>query len=47
VYFAYEIRRAKIQLVVALVDEHALVIEHRAHRAVEDDYLERIQQPLD
>lgn len=34
---ADEIRRAGIELVVALVDEHAPGVQHRAHGPVEDD----------
>src|SRR4029079_3143758 len=37
VYVAHEIGRAQVQLIVALVDEHAFVVELRAHRAIEDD----------
>ena len=44
---AYEIRGAQVQLVVALVDEDALVVEHRPHRAVEDDDLLRIEEARD
>ena len=47
VNIAHEVGRAKVQFVVALVDEHALVVEHRAHRAVEDDDLVRVEKPGD
>ena len=46
-HFAHELRRPEVELVVALVDEDALAIEHRAHRAVEDDDELGIEQPLD
>jgi len=36
IVFEDDLRRAKIQLVIALVDEDALRIEHRPHRAVEE-----------
>jgi hypothetical protein len=36
VYFEHDLRIADVQLVVALVDEDALRIEHRPHRAVEE-----------
>jgi hypothetical protein len=37
---------SKIELIVVLVDEHALRVQHRAHRAVEDDYLIGIEKVL-
>ncbi len=36
VHFQDDLRRPKIQLVVALVDEDAFGVEHRPHRAVEE-----------
>ena len=44
VHVAHEIGRAEVQLVVALVDEHALAVQHRPHRAVEDDDALRVEQ---
>jgi hypothetical protein len=36
VHFEHDLRIADVQLVVALVDEDALRIEHRPHRSVEE-----------
>ena len=44
--FANEIGRAKVQLVIALVDEDAFRIELRPHRSVYYDYFLRVEQPL-
>src|SRR5690606_27861880 len=38
VYATHQFRRREIQLVKALVDEYPARIQHRAHRAVEDNY---------
>ncbi len=43
----HELGRADVQLVVALVDEHALAVQHRPHRAVEDDDRFRVEEPFD
>src|SRR5262249_26767454 len=43
----HEVGRAQAELVVALVDEHAFGIEHRAHRAVEHDNARRVHQAFD
>ena len=47
VHLADEIGRAKVELIVALIDEHAFGVEHRPHRAVEDDDLIWVEQALD
>ena len=44
---AHELRCSQAQLIVALVDEHALSIEHRAHRAVEEHDPARVEQILE
>ncbi len=44
---AHQVGRADVQLVVALVDEHALAVQHRPHRPVEDDYRFRVEEPFD
>src|SRR5207248_2347898 len=44
---AHQIRGAQVQFVIALVDEDALVVEHRPHRTVEDDDLLRVEQARD
>jgi hypothetical protein len=36
-HVTHEIGRANVQLVIALVDEDSLRIQHRPHRAVEQD----------
>jgi hypothetical protein len=36
VHFQHDLWIAEIQLVVALVDEDALGVEHRPHRAIEE-----------
>jgi hypothetical protein len=43
---AHQVGCAQVQLVVALVDEHALRIEHRADGAVEKDERLGIEQAL-
>src|SRR5205814_1855070 len=43
----HHVWRAKIQLVIALIDEHALAVEHRAHRAVKDDDRLRVEKTLE
>src|SRR5258706_14022247 len=47
VNIAHEVWGADVQLVVALVDEHALVVKHRAHPTVEDDDLLRVEEAGD
>ena len=44
-HVAHEVRRAEVQLVVALVDEDAPGVQHRAHGAVEEDERLGIDQP--
>jgi hypothetical protein len=44
---AYEIRGPGVQLVVALIDEDALAVQHRPHRAVEEDDAVRVEESLD
>ena len=40
-------RGTEVQLVVALVDEHALRVQLRSHRSIDDDYFLRIEQSLE
>ena len=42
----HQIGRAEVELIVALVDEHAFRVEHRAHRTVEDGDARGIQESL-
>jgi hypothetical protein len=47
VHVTHEIRRAQVQVVVALIDEHAPRIEHRPHCPVEDEDGVGIEEPLE
>ncbi len=40
----HEVGRAQVELVVALIDEDAALVQHRAHRAIEDDDAIGIEQ---
>jgi hypothetical protein len=47
VHVAHEIGRPQVQLVVALIDEHAPGIQHRPHRAVEQHERGGVEQPVE